>query len=137
MNSNKTPFHLGQSAELKVCVGEEHLASSIGNPGVDVLSTPTLVHLFEHTATRALEPDLPDGTMTVGVSVSIKHLAATPLGREVTIRATIRMFDGRRIIYTVEAHDEAGLVSEGTHERVWLNAEPFVENLQRRFDDIS
>lgn len=133
VNGNKTPFALGMAGEVRLRVESKHTADDMGNSGASVLATPVMIGLMEQASLRALAPALPDGSMTVGVAVHAKHLAATPPGREVVVRATTRFFDGRRIIFTVEAHDEAGLIGEGTHERVWVQSDRFLANVEQRF----
>jgi predicted thioesterase len=60
--------------------------------------------------------------------VEVKHLAATPVGMTVRVKATILETDGKRVLFAVEAWDEVEKVAEGRHERVVVgNLERFLE----------
>jgi predicted thioesterase len=64
-----------------------------------------------------IDPTLPPGQKTVGTSITLEHLAATPPGMHVTVTAELIEIDRRRLAFRVEAHDEVELVGRGTHER--------------------
>jgi predicted thioesterase len=102
------------------------------NPGVDVLATPTLVGLFEETAVLAIQPALGPGQASVGSSVNVRHLRATPVGEEVTVRAEVTGVDGRRITFELSAQDRHGLIGEGTHERVLIDLARFMAKVREQ-----
>ncbi len=108
-------------------------ASSFGSGGIEVLATPVVVGLMEGVARDLVQPHLGDGETTVGGLIAIRHLAPTPVDHEVRIMATVVGTEGRRISFRVEAHDEAGLVAEGTHERWVVHAATFAERVAARF----
>ena len=67
------------------------------------------------------------GSGTVGVQVSVSHLAACPLGAEVEVRIEVLSVDGRRVTLTVEAwHGDTNL-GAGIHQRVIVDKERFLE----------
>ena len=51
-------------------------------------------------------------------TVNIRHLAATPVGHQVTAEAVVTKVDGRRIEFDVSARDEIEEIGNGTHERM-------------------
>lgn len=93
-------------------------------PGV--FATGFLVGFIEWACIKAVNPHLnwPE-EQTVGVSVNINHMAATPPGLEVAARVKLIQVDGRRLLFDVEVHDEVDLISQGKHERVIINKEKF------------
>jgi fluoroacetyl-CoA thioesterase len=107
-------------------------ADKWGNAGVEVLSTPHLVGLLEATAVRAIADALGPGQSTVGTVVNIRHLKATPVGEDVTLTAEVVEVDGRRVAFRVRAEDSGGLAAEGTHERVLVDLERFLQRVQAR-----
>lgn len=109
-------------------------ATAYGSGGVDVLATPALVALMEQVARDTVQNSLPDGHTTVGALVNIRHLAPTAVGREVRVSATVTGIEGRRISFHVEAHDDAGMVGEGIHERVIVDASRFAHIVATRYD---
>lgn len=114
---------------LKGCVKEtvstENTAAKVGSGSLPVFATPIMVALMEKAACQALEGYLDDDVTTVGTMLSIEHVAATPIGMEVTAESTVTAIDGRKICFDVAAYDEAGLIGKGKHERFIVNAEKF------------
>lgn len=108
-------------------------ALAYGSGGVEVLATPALVGLMETAARDAVQQALPPGTTTVGSLVNIRHLAPTPVGRDVRVSAAVTAVDGRRITFRVEADDDAGRVGEGVHERVVVDLARFGRSVAARY----
>lgn len=118
----------GDTAELEITVRPDQTADAMGNRGVTVLATPFLVGLLEEASQAAIRASLPPGGGSVGTSVEMKHLAATPVGMKVRARATVLETDGKRVLFQVEAFDEVEKIAEGKHERF------VVGNLERFLD---
>jgi fluoroacetyl-CoA thioesterase len=123
---------IGAVAERSLMVSEEHSALRWGSGGVDVFSTPQMIALMEESAVDALRPYLPPGQQTVGIHLDVSHLAATPMGGQVTARATLLEVDGRKATFRVEAHDDAGIIGEGTHQRFLIDVERFMNKARER-----
>ncbi|HKG22667.1 MAG TPA: thioesterase, partial [Blastocatellia bacterium] len=74
----------------KTQVVTEEMTVAWHHPGMPpVFGTPMMIYLMELTAAAAIEAFLPEGWVTVGVVVNVKHLAATPVGATVTARAKV------------------------------------------------
>lgn len=99
---------------------------------VEVFSTPNMVLLMEEAAMDALAPFITPSQETVGSTVDIAHVAATPVGMRVTATATITAVDRRRVSFDVEAHDDVEIIGRGTHERFVIELEPFVARLGKK-----
>ena len=108
---------VGTVGELTTVVQPEMLANAVGSGGIAVLSTPSMIGLMEGAAHNAVAALLPDGQVTVGTRVDIRHLAATPLGMQVRTRAELVEIVGRRLVFHVEAFDAQEKIGDGTHER--------------------
>ncbi len=123
---------VGLKNEMKWTVEEEHLASSLGNGLVEVLATPVLVGLCEECARLMVEPLLADGQKTVGTVVNLCHLAATPVGMQVTVHAELVGIDGKRLRFRIEAWDEVERIAEAEHERFIIDAERFARRIAEK-----
>ena len=119
----------GATGEYQTTVTDEIAINFLGSDAARVLGTPFLIMLIEMTARNAIKPLLEEGFDSVGSDVSIRHLAATPMGMHVTFRAEVIQVEGRRVKFRVEASDEKEKVAEGTHERFVINVGRFVERL--------
>jgi predicted thioesterase len=105
----------GLSAEITTEVDDSLVVKHVGGDGV--FSTPSMIGLMERAGIQAVQPFLAEGQTTVGFEVNVKHFAATPKGKKVTVRAELLDVDGRKLRFKVEAHDEDRKVGEGTHRR--------------------
>lgn len=125
-------IQIGCRAEKSLVVGDEHTAARVGSGGLPVFATPQMVALMETAAVAAADPLLPRGYQTVGIQVNISHLAATPVGGKVTARAELVEIEGRKLIFRVEAYDEAGKIGEGTHQRFIIEVARFMQKAESR-----
>ena len=82
----------------------------------------------------SVDDKLDEGFTTVGISVNVKHLSATPLGMKVEIKSDLIKVDGRALTFKVEAYDEKGLIGEGIHERFIVNNEKFQAKADSKSD---
>ena len=125
-------LRVGLTGRKELTVEERHTASHHGSGGVPVYATPMMVLAMEEAALSAVDPLLDDGRATVGVSLDVRHLAATPLGMRVTASAELMRIDGRMLTFRVEARDEAELIGEGTHVRAVVDLERFKDKLAKK-----
>ena len=123
---------VGTTNEMTWTVVTEHLASAFGSGLVDVLATPVLVGFCEEAARTMIEPGLESGQKTVGTQISLEHLAATPLGMRVSVRAELVEIDRRRLRFEIEAHDELEIVGRATHDRFVIDTERFEERIAEK-----
>jgi fluoroacetyl-CoA thioesterase len=119
----------GLTGQASAMVRKEDLASSYGNPGVDVMSSMTLMTLLEQACIDAIAPELgPDG-MTVGAHMSMDHLAPTPEGFTVTAEAEVAEVKGPKMVFKVIAFDGADKVAEATHIRFLVDKPRFLQQV--------
>lgn len=92
----------------------------------EVFATGFMVGFLEWSCIKCVNPhiDWPN-EQTVGTHINVSHLAATPPGLAVTANVELIEVDGRRLVFSVEAHDGIDLISRGTHERFIINKEKF------------
>ncbi len=122
----------GAVREENLLVTSEVAIDFMGPDSARVLGTPYLVGYLEMTARNLARQYLDAGYDTVGTHINIAHLAATPIGLNVRLRAEVLSCDDRRISFKVEAWDDVEKVSEGTHERFIVNAARFGARVQAK-----
>ena len=125
MVTSDEQFPLGLVGKASVKVTPEVTASHMGSGAVAVFATPEMVRLMERAAVQALARYLAPGQQSVGTLVNVRHLAATPLGATVTARAKLIAVDGRRLTFSVSAHDGMDTIGEGLHERAIIDLARF------------
>lgn len=119
---------IAYTSRLEVTAG--HLAVEMGSGDLPVLATPAMMALMENAAMKAVAPHLPEGSTTVGAEIAGTHLCPTPLGGHVSATATLTAVDGRRLGFTLEAHDAQGrLLGKGTHVRYIVDRVRFLAKL--------
>ncbi len=95
-----------------------------------VLATGFMVGLLEWACIELLRPHLDWPTeQSLGTHVNFSHLAATPPGLTVTVDVKLESVEGRKLGFSVVAHDGIDTISTGTHERVIIDAERFLDKL--------
>ena len=98
---------------------------------LEVLATPRLVAMFECVAKDMLGATLTPDNTSVGVHIDLKHLKATAVGQTVEIMVTVTAIEGRRYTFALRAVDATHeVVGEGTHTRVVVNRERFLQGLK-------
>ncbi len=123
----------GIALEQKRVVRRDDCITFLGADVRPSLATPCMIGWMEICCREAILPHLEEGSDSVGVRVSIEHLAASPMGREVTYRAKLVAVDGRRATFEVEALDGLEVVGRGTHERFVIDVERFAARLRKKF----
>lgn len=109
----------------ELTVTEEMAAKNVGSGTLMVFATPAMIALMEKTAWESVQPELEEGSGTVGTALNVKHVAATPMGMKVTCETELTKVEGRALTFSIKAYDEAGLIGEGTHERFVVYNEKF------------
>ncbi|MEW5965594.1 MAG: thioesterase family protein [Pseudomonadota bacterium] len=83
----------------------------------EVFATGFLVGFLEWACIKAVNPHLDwPHEQTVGTHIDVSHEAATPPGLTVTVTVELIAVEGRRLTFSVEAHDGQEVISRGRHE---------------------
>ena len=118
---------VGMKATVSTQVEREDTAAEVCSGSLLVYATPCMVALMEGAACAALEEVIPEGKSSVGISLNISHISATPVGMEVRAEAEVTAVDGNIITFNVTAYDEAGKIGEGTHKRAIITVQKFLD----------
>ena len=118
---------VGMKGEVSTLVEKEDTAAEVGSGSLLVYATPCMVALMEGAACEAIAEALSEDKTSVGTELSISHLSATPVGLEVRAEAEVTAVEGKVITFSVRAFDEAGEIGRGTHKRVIVNSQKFLE----------
>ena len=94
-----------------------------------VLATAWLVALMEHACILAMEPHLDAGEASVGISIDLKHLAATPEAARIAIDVECIEVQKRRSVWTIVARDEVDEIGRAKHERMVVESIRFADSL--------
>lgn len=118
---------VGMKGEAFTDVEREDTAQLVGSGSLLVYATPCMVALMEGAACEAIAEALEESQTTVGTALNIEHISATPVGMEVRAEAIVTEVNGKVITFEVNAYDEAGPIGKGTHKRVIINSQKFLD----------
>jgi len=115
-------------------VESAHLANSFKDSMLPpVFSTPYLILIMENAALNAIKPYLESDESAVGTRVDVRHLVATPVGREVVGHAEVTGTEGRKIYFRVWATDGEEEIGTGTHERTVVNISRIIARMTAKY----
>ena len=124
----KSTLQVGLTSTQSLMVDEDRCIGFMGKEGM-VYATPRMVLDVELTCRNLLLEHLDEGEDSVGAHVSIDHLAATPLGLEVTIDVKIVEIEKRRVTFEFSVRDPIEECGRGKHVR-------FVADKAKSFERI-
>ena len=120
---------IGMTAEKIVTVTSEMTVGHFVADMPQVYATPMMILHMEMASGSAIAAHLPEGFVSVGMDVKVRHLAATPVGRKVRAISRVVQIDSRSVVFEVEAWDGDRKIGDGTHRRGVVN----VVDFEKRF----
>lgn len=127
----KESLRPGSSSVRRVIVERDQTIGFMGEEG-RVYGTPDLVRDIEHACRDLLLEHADPGEDSVGMEVSLRHLAPTLLGMAVEIRIAVSAVDGRRVAFEVNAADDLEPICVGTHIRFVVDVGKTKERLKAK-----
>ena len=108
---------VGMTGEKIVTVTHDMTVQHFVSAMPAVYATPVMILHMEMVSTASIAKCLPDGYVSVGMEVNVKHLAATPVGHEVHLNSRVIEVKPKSVLFAVEAWDGDRKIGEGTHRR--------------------
>lgn len=122
----KPEFQPGASDEQTITTTPEMGIVHLGPGAPSMYSTPAMLQLVEGTCVRLMSRHVEPGEQSVGYRVELRHLAPTPIGKQVTAKVALREINGRRYLFDFECWNEDGVkIGEGLHERAVIDISRF------------
>jgi predicted thioesterase len=90
-----------------------------------VYATPMMILHMEMASGSSIASHLPEGFVSVGMDVKVRHLAATPVGRTVRAISRVTQVDSKSAVFEVEAWDGDRKIGDSTHRRGIVNLVEF------------
>lgn len=127
-------LEVGMEWKIEREVTSECTAKALGSGGLLVYGTPAMILLMEKTAFQLVEKELEEGMTTVGTSLDVKHISASPVGSKITCHAKLIEIDRKRLVFEVVAFDNQGKIGEGIHERFLVHGEKFLAKAEEKLE---
>jgi len=125
-------FQTGMFIEKKIETRPEMAASRFHENSPRVLSSPSLITFMQTTCADLMAPFLDPAEMVVSVRMEMNHLASTPIGSTITIRAEIDRIEGNKVYFRIDAFDEVEKIASGYNDMFIINEERFERGLRRK-----
>lgn len=125
-------MEVGIKNKLSVQVDEAKLADKCRSGTVPVFATPAMLALVEETAASSVADQLEEGETTVGISIDMDHLDATPMGMTVWAETELVEVDRKKLIFQFKVYDDKGLVGRGRHGRFIVNQDQFMAKANKK-----
>jgi fluoroacetyl-CoA thioesterase len=127
----KSSLQPGVSMTRRIAVDRDRTISFMGEDA-RVYATPSMIMDIERTCRDLIMEHADAGEDSVGIEVSVKHLAATLPGMNVEIVVKVTSVEGRKVVFEVAAKDELDAVSAGTHSRFVVDVGKTIERLKAK-----
>jgi fluoroacetyl-CoA thioesterase len=127
----KSTLMVGLASTKRITVDEGRCIGFMGKEGM-VYATPRMVSDVEYACRDLLLEHLDEGEDSVGAHVSIDHLAATPLGLEVTIDVRIADIEKRRVTFEFSVRDPVEECGRGKHVRFVVDKAKSFERIKAK-----
>ena len=118
-------IRIDMTAEKTVTVTTEMTVGRFVAHMPQVYATPMMILHMEMASGSAIGAHLPEGFVSVGMEVKVRHLAATPVDRTVRAIARVIKIDPKSVVFDVEAWDGDRKIGDGTHRRGIVNVREF------------
>jgi fluoroacetyl-CoA thioesterase len=116
---------IDMTAEKTVVVTSEMTVGHFVAEMPQVYATPMMILHMEMASGSAIAAHLPDGFVSVGMDVKVRHLAATAVGHKIRAISRVIRIDFKSVVFEVEAWDGNRKIGDGTHCRSILNMAEF------------
>jgi predicted thioesterase len=123
---------IGMSAERTLVVTPDRTVKHFVPKMPAVYATPMMIMEMEMASADAIAPHLPEGWVTVGTEVDIRHLGASAVGAKVRTTARVIAVERRVIRFEVEAYEGERRIGDGRHARGLVNVASFEKRLGTR-----
>jgi fluoroacetyl-CoA thioesterase len=116
---------LGMTSAKTVTVTPEMTVGHFVAHMPQVYATAMMILHMEMAAGASIASHLPEGFVSVGMDVKVRHLAATPIGRTVRAISRVVKINPKSVVFEVEAWDGSRRIGDGTHCRGIVNVVEF------------
>ena len=126
---------IGSEAAFEIAIPHEWTIQAISAALPPVLSTPRMIQMMEHASTLAIHSQLAPGTISVGTRIEVDHLKAVPDGTKVRAHARLAGFQGRFLVFDVEATAGDIVIGRGKVFRAIVQSGRHGEKAKARITD--
>src|SRR6202023_944778 len=125
MTTQEQRPRIGLEAAIEKIVPREWTLAHFNPQLPALLSTPAMIGMMEVAAAQAVQPELPAGAITVGTRIEVDHLRAVTEGATVRAAARLVGYQGRFLVFEVEARSGDLVLGRGKVYRAVIEPQTF------------
>lgn len=118
-------------------VTRKESARELGSGTLEILGTPAMALFVEQACLGMVESYLKDGQTTVGVQLRLHHLAPTPLGDKVRVKAEVVGVEEHLIYFKATIWDSMEIIGDAEHQRAIIDIERFQRRVAKKSSSLS
>lgn len=122
---------VGIKGQIQTVVEPSETAIAYKSGMVEVYATPAMIKLMEQTCMESVSNYIPEEYSTVGTKISVTHERASISGMKVVCESELIEVDRKRLVFSVKALDDEGVIGRGTHERFIIDKVKFMEKFEK------
>ena len=121
----------GATATERIRIESDRTIAFMGE-AARVYSTPSMVSDVEYACLRLIQKHLDEEQSSVGMHVSVDHLAPTPIGCEVEVNVTVAAIEGRKVTLDARVRDAVEVVGSGVHVRYVIDVPRQTRRIEKK-----
>ena len=99
-----------------------------------VFSTPSMTLFVEMSANKMVGPHLKPTQGQVGLRVDIRHMAPTPMGKQVRCDVELTAIDRRKLTFKAKVYDDVEQIGEAEHDRYVIDLDKYMARLKAKIE---
>ena len=132
----KPSLHPGVERTNRIVVDDKRTISFMGEEA-RTYATPSMISDIEYTCRNLILEHADAGEDSVGMEVTIRHLAPTLKGMTAEVTVRITAVEGRKVSFEVSVRDELDQVGAGSHTRFIVEKAKTLERLKAKAERLA
>ena len=132
----KPSLHPGVERTNRIVIDDKRTISFMGEEA-RTYATPSMISDIEYTCRNLILEHADAGEDSVGMEVTIRHLAPTLKGMTAEVTVRITAVEGRKVSFEVSVRDELDQVGAGSHTRFIVEKAKTLERLKAKAERLA
>ncbi len=132
----KPSLHPGVERTNRIVVDDKRTISFMGEEA-RTYATPSMISDIEYTCRNLILEHADAGEDSVGMEVTVRHLAPTLKGMTAEVTVRITAIEGRKVSFEVSVRDELDQVGVGSHTRFIVEKAKTLERLKVKAERLA
>ncbi len=132
----KPSLRPGVERTNRIVVDDKRTISFMGE-AARTYATPSMISDIEYTCRNLILDHADAGEDSVGMEVTVRHLAPTLKGMTAEVTVRISAIEGRKVSFEVSVRDELDQVGVGSHTRFIVEKAKTLERLKAKAERLA